>query len=1224
MEPKKYPAASGRRLARIKRRLSSEAPPRSKSHQRLALPKFSIKPTKQKVKVSLPRMRWSFKGLLKVGAAAFIFFWLFIGGGLLTAYVFLDANDLSALLKDMVEKQTGGRLEISQTRFGVWNGLNIDGVKFYPPVATDTRGFINGGQVTDRPLIEIAQVDLNYNAAELFVGKVHVTAVAIQEPNVFLEKTGEEWNFSGIQKYRDRHFPAEQAEVTPPQMPVEPFTTDKILPVPRSMLFLPFALEVSFVGVKNMQLELQQHSAASPKPSPQSTIFLKGLDLGAGLTWVGNASRVWVKVNGHEKDELQFSQEVYGEKPQITQFEGKVATEIAFKNLSELALDLNFVGKRIAAGDLVLKDLTASSKMRIDLAPQFNGMKFRQFDVNLLEAIKYQLTGDVALPRNNFDLYRLNVNQKLQLKLAKLNPYIRQFLPKSTLAGELTLDRLSIEGDVEPAKLSIDKLDMPRIQTALTLKDVTVLLEDIGLRTSPIDGSFSVVAANALSGGGSQLDAAFDLGFESIDFIPPDQKKKMQLAVKDFAAKFTTRLLYPQTEVPLLKLSARAEHVIGDVPDLETIDVPFDVNIDGDYRGRDHKGNVNARVELRDLLQLAASLSCREECANFSADVSADLHSLEKILQLALPVLQRSMTLDQIPSTLKGSISTRITGRGEIPSPLKHQPEEILRDGKINFGVQLALNDIWMTHSAADVQGFNQKLTIDGNLKNQKVNLKQDLEALELASRDPETNEVKRTRIDRYQLSTLVNNTIEGPINLKNIIGQLKTKLDLNFRTGAIDATETAGLTLSGVNFDFSGTQSQAKFAQVKNLNLNVPDFGLAFSASGKTNLNKDFMPKNLSVAANLAVEQGNGKSLAKSVRTSGSIAANIKANSKDLERIVIEGLAEFNDFFLTVLKPDDGEEILAVESINGKIPLKQIVNLTALKNLSKSKTKLPSATGKETFEQTSQEYFEKNRDTIAESTNKIVLVDYGNVRPFFPGKHPISIKRVKVSRLEMQNIEFDVELKQNWFALNQFVIEFLGGKIQGDLQFAFDPTPLGMRASVHLTHLDTRKLLNDFPKLRKKARNWSLLSDPYLDGSLQLKYNLRNSDLDGGIEITSIGEEQLRMILFYVDPKEENPTISQIKSALNYGELSHLSVPIKNGFVGIDVDIRALQVPIPLPNVRGFPISQLVENFKGQGVEEEASEIDGEQLDPSQLPTADPEEEKKTNEENSDALIVH
>jgi hypothetical protein len=238
--------------------------------------------------------------------------------------------------------------------------------------------------------------------------------------------------------------------------------------------------------------------------------------------------------------------------------------------------------------------------------------------------------------------------------------------------------------------------------------------------------------------------------------------------------------------------------------------------------------------------------------------------------------------------------------------------------------------------------------------------------------------------------------------------------------------------------------------------------------------------------------------------------------------------------------------------------------------------------------------YFDKNNDKIVTKQNVVAIVDYPTIRPFYPDKRPLSIKRLEVANLELSKMEFDVELRQNWFAVNQFMINFLGGKIEGDFQVAFDSAqrdpmkiPRSLRTSMHLTSLDSRKLIERFPNLKGKATSWNLFSNPYLDGAVHLTYDFKSNDMAGGIDITSIGKEQLRMMLYYIDPFEQNPTITDIRGKLAYGEVRKVSIPLKNGEIGLEVDLRVV-VPVPTPKLTRFPISQIIQNFKEQAAKDE------------------------------------
>ena len=63
-------------------------------------------------------------------------------------------------------------------------------------------------------------------------------------------------------------------------------------------------------------------------------------------------------------------------------------------------------------------------------------------------------------------------------------------------------------------------------------------------------------------------------------------------------------------------------------------------------------------------------------------------------------------------------------------------------------------------------------------------------------------------------------------------------------------------------------------------------------------------------------------------------------------------------------------------------------------------------------------------------------------------------------------------------------------------------------------------------------------------------------------------------------DGVPHDPTISQIRKALSLGAVRNVSIPLKNGFMGMDVDVRLLNAHIPTPKLQNIPISQLIGNL--------------------------------------------
>ena len=86
----------------------------------------------------------------------------------------------------------------------------------------------------------------------------------------------------------------------------------------------------------------------------------------------------------------------------------------------------------------------------------------------------------------------------------------------------------------------------------------------------------------------------------------------------------------------------------------------------------------------------------------------------------------------------------------------------------------------------------------------------------------------------------------------------------------------------------------------------------------------------------------------------------------------------------------------------------------------------------------------------------------------------------------------------------------------------------------MQMTRLNTKRLEDSFPQYKARVSSLSFLnSSPYLDATMRLNFDATSADMDGGLEITSIGKEQLKMMLFYVDPEGKDPSIESIRQVI-------------------------------------------------------------------------------------------
>jgi hypothetical protein len=397
---------------------------------------------------------------------------------------------------------------------------------------------------------------------------------------------------------------------------------------------------------------------------------------------------------------------------------------------------------------------------------------------------------------------------------------------------------------------------------------------------------------------------------------------------------------------------------------------------------------------------------------------------------------------------------------------------------------------------------------------------------------------------------------------------------------------------------------------------------GFGAAISGKVSLDGEHMPMGFELESKIEVSRAESLNAIPGLISRGSVKSALKLNTLDMKKISMSGVFDFDRFAFAFSSGDGGSSPqFLVEDVNGQVPIAQSIvipnglipflreqlgneqirdraHLEHVADFDNSRDARESGrhsgTRIDELEMMAKRYLISKSNSRKQDSSKVVSADYSSVRDFFPNRRAISIKKVIVANLEMSEITLDIEWREGMVGLNEFMIGLLGGQMQGNLQVTLStdienilkkPIKIDrfirkMITNVQVTRLDTRKILDRISKYKDyPSRNISLFADPYIDATVHGLWNLESRDLAGGIDITTIGKEQVRMLLSYIDPTGNDPTINDIRKGLYIGEVRQVSIPIKNGEIGLDVEIKALSLPIPTPKLSRFPISQLIDN---------------------------------------------
>jgi hypothetical protein len=890
------------------------------------------------------------------------------------------------------------------------------------------------------------------------------------------------------------------------------------------------------------------------------------------------------------------------------------------------------------------EDVGVFARVRLEADDAYKTVKIGEISADLADVVTYGLAGKVSLSSFAAESIYLKLTQSFELDLDAAARLAKPFVPQLEMGGLINADAFEIEGTLEPEKLAkaaenpAGGFPVPDVWGIVWLEEVWARYPGTGVEMEPISGDVQLMVGPAMNGDGTQLDLDVEMQIPEVSVTQTVPKVgKVTAGVGDMQVKMTTRALYPALMAPIFKLDVEAQHVRASGDHIAALDVPLLIDVDADGRADMQRMGFSATMELTDLVDFSAMAECQNRCSRFRSSVQTRLDSFTKLHAIALPLGAALGLTDFMPTKLDGAADFQFQARGRLPDPLTTPPLDIprLADVRWNLSASVDKLDAKVPFFDVDLRGFGTRVLAGGSMKDQRIELSEkfDKVSVTLPMMKKPDGKPQTAEVSRFNFETVVQNDIDGELDLTNIpalLQKLATEVRTKLAIGKVAGLE--GLLPKPVSdFQLNLEVAQQKLAdiQLRGLSVRVPDFGVAVDAKAEARVGADFMPQRLKLDFKTDVAMTGAEPIPMGLKTSGGMNVRLGVEADDIKLAVAPGATPLDMVQNLVVKVDGGTSfekfnlhvpdfkdaakppLLVVEDIRGEIPFKQTVDVRAmLLMLEKLKKKAPvpvdgkaaealaaadaegdavaaasgAAKDQAQLNTAMKKYFDKHEDKLMKNANVAAIMDYGTVRPFYPERRPLSIKRIEAANLELSRLEFDLELRQNWFAINQYVINFLGGKIHGDLQLAFDPIPRFVRTTVHMTKLDTRKLLDRFPNLKGKTTSTLdfLGSDPEIDGTVRFSYDVGASDMNGGVEITKIGKEQVEMMLYFIDPYEQNPSIADLRKALMLGEPSHVSIPIKSSRVGFEIEITSLITlgqPIPgLPKFRDIPINQIVD----------------------------------------------
>jgi hypothetical protein len=841
-----------------------------------------------------------------------------------------------------------------------------------------------------------------------------------------------------------------------------------------------------------------------------------------GLSAWMRSNHIWFQLSGSESDHKLMVKASKRGKELINR-------KFTFKS------DVNIKDLNSFKWTTITRGLPEDLGIDVDLGmtEKYKKLEIKKISASAGDILNMHAFGSVDFIEGSTSDLEISLSSTGAVDLGKLSSYTKALGVEA--GGRIEASKLEIKGHADLNSLShLATATLPAVELEGGINDMWIKTADLHLQGLEARTKLEIAGT---SSDGFKIKNQSKLNLENLQFTKKSPSKNASITVRDYMTAIQLAVINATNKdeiaVEKLEVDLSAKEVIARSNEFGSLNTDVNIRVSAFSKRFLHEVSARAFIDLGKLMTAGLELDCKQECQKIKIASDVIIPSIEKIVAFVRPVLGERAAL--IPTIKKGSFKNQIALTAILPpGELASFGQRVKKaEGSVNLILDIKNLNVQHESSKSVVKGIGLNVAVDGKIKDQSLSTK------------------------------LLVASIENPA--------LKKPLTNTQFSSHLMLEDLAKITL-------------------QKMALQVPSLGALIQAEGSAEISSDHKPENIAFSVATQVQPDKVEVGLLPIDMSGEIAAKIRIDSPDLNELLLGGEIKWTDFSAKVPDPSiDGKLLVEVLSLDGSVPFRQKLLLSDYRTLEPnnqpdvdSKTVPPPS---KNLDQLIDQFLERNKPSEAFAANRMKIESYSEVRPNVKNAKSLTATKLSFKDLAITDIEIDVEVSQRMFSLNQMVFTFLGGKVKASAQAAFDTKLRQIRFVGQCTEIDTRKLADSFPKLKDKMTSFSLLgTSPYIDGTVRLAYDAVSGDMSGGLEVTRIGKDQLRAMLLYVDPEEANPTIAMMRKALNVGDVRQVSVPIKNGQIGVALDIRLLSAPIPTPKLQRFPLAQLVKNFTAKG----------------------------------------
>jgi hypothetical protein len=208
-----------------------------------------------------------------------------------------------------------------------------------------------------------------------------------------------------------------------------------------------------------------------------------------------------------------------------------------------------------------------------------------------------------------------------------------------------------------------------------------------------------------------------------------------------------------------------------------------------------------------------------------------------------------------------------------------------------------------------------------------------------------------------------------------------------------------------------------------------------------------------------------------------------------------------------------------------------------------------------------------------AAEANAYSALRFSDQHPFLSDTGGLSAERISFGDLDVTHLAGNLRVMRNLFAADQLEAEVRRGRIAGQCLFDWRGRDSKLQLTLRMTGIEAR---------HGGARE-------RFDGNAVLAFSVAERELDGRVEILSIGRHHLYDLLDELDPVHKDAATNRVRTALALGYPDHVRVIFDRGFASFSVAFAGLARLVHVEDVRGIPTGPLIDRYLGSLLTQES-----------------------------------